>query len=150
MYLTRERLRGEGESAIYYPGVVDREKATVVEVKAGQTRSGLVFRVPRQETYTVRGLLSAEDRTALGAEGATVFLIGLDGRYWRRQAVDFRGSLPLPSVKYFHFENVLPGSYLACALVDGRGWWTKVLDVNVTTHAKFILLELKHKKIGRS
>ena len=136
------------QSAMYYPGVADRAKATIVEVGAGQVRSNLVFRVPKQEVYTVRGLISTDDKSAMGEDGASVVLVGLDGRFWGNQTVDFRGSFPLPKVKYFTFGNVLPGRYIAYAFASGRGWFTKIVDVNVTTHAKLIFLELKHTKVS--
>src|SRR5439155_563017 len=72
--------------------------------------------------------------------------VNREGKFWRRQAVDLRGSFPLPKVKYFAFENVLPGRYIACAFVYGGGWFTKIVDVNVTNHQKLIFLELKHMK----
>jgi hypothetical protein len=131
---------------MYYPGVVDRARATVIEVGAGQVRSDLVFPIPRQKAYTVGGFISTDDKSGLGEDGAFVMLVSQNGRIRRREAVDFRGSLPLPKVKYFSFGNVLPGRYVALAFASGRGWLTRVVEVNVTTHAKLISLELKHSK----
>jgi len=59
---------------------------------------------------------------------------------------DFQSSFPLPKVKYFDFENVLPGHYIAYVSVLGEGWHTKKEELSVTTHMKFIFLELVHKK----
>jgi hypothetical protein len=146
LYFTGGPWNGELKSAMYYPGVVDRVKATVLKVGAGQVQSNLVFHVPKQEEYTVRGFVSTDDKWAIGENGASVALVSLDGQVWRGQAVDFRGSFPLPKVKYFAFENVLPGRYMACAFASGRGWLTRKVEVNVTTHAKLIFLELKHNR----
>jgi hypothetical protein len=148
LYFVRGLWGRNLESATYYPGVVDPPKATVLEVGAGQVRSDLVFQVPKQEAYTIRGFLSTDEKSGIGEDGASVMLVGRDGQVWRHEAVDFRGSLPLPKVKYFAFENVPPGRYIAYALVSGRGWLTKIVDVTVATHAKLIFLELKHVKAG--
>jgi hypothetical protein len=144
LYFTRGPWSGDPISAIYYPGVADRAKASVLQVAAGQVRSDLVINVPKQVAYTVRGFISTDDKWGVGENGASVALISLDGQVWRGQAVDFRGSFPLPKVKYFAFENVLPGRYIACAFASGRGWLTRKVEVNVTTHAKLIFLELRH------
>lgn len=118
----------------------------MVAVGAGEVRSHLVFRVPKQQAYTVRGFVSADDKSGLGEDRVTVVLAGLDGRFWGSETIDFRGSFPLPNMKYFSFGNIFPGRYMAYAVVSGQGWYTKVVEVNVTTHAKLIFLELKHGK----
>jgi hypothetical protein len=146
LYFTQGPWGSALDSAMYYPGVVDRAKATIVKVEAGQVRSNLTFRVPKQKTYTVHGFISTDDKEGIAENRAFVMLVSLDGQIWRRETVDFRGSFPLPKVKYFNFENVLPGRYTARAFVSGRGWFTKVVDVNVTTRAKLIFLELRHSK----
>ena len=148
LYFTRGPWGGGMQSAMYYPGVLDRVKATIVEIQAGQVRSNLVFRIQKQEVYTVRGFLSTDDKSGLGKDGAYAMLVGLDGRLWGRQSVDCRGSFPLPKVKYITFENVPSGRYIAYAFASGRGWLTRVVDVNVTSHAKLIFLELKHTKVS--
>jgi hypothetical protein len=148
MYFTRSSNEGLA-SAVYYPGVSERERATVVEVNAGQTQSGISFKVPAQETYSVRGVLSINDRSEVGAHVAYVTLVSLDRGpclAQHSQRIDFEVSSALPKVKYFKFENVLPGRYTAYVSGLGRGWYTRKEEVSVTTHMKFVSLELFHQK----
>jgi len=141
------RTSNTPEAAAYHPGVLEREKATPVEAAAGQTRSDLVFPIPKQKDYTVRGFISVDNKTGLDENAASVMLLDPDGRYWRSTRIDFRGALPLPRVKYFSFQNLPPGRYIAFAMVQGPGWFTRVVHVDVTTHAKLIFLELKHSGV---
>ena len=136
-------------AAIYYPGVVDRSRALSIEISAGQTQSNIEFNVPVQRTYSVRGLISTNDKSGLNGKNVDVGLFRLDGdprNAWYTQLIDFNSNFPLPKTKYFNFENVLPGHYIAYVSVDGKGWYTKKVDVDVTNHMKFISLELIHKK----
>jgi hypothetical protein len=144
LYFTEGPWNGELESAIYYPGVGERARASTLKVEAGQVMSSVVFRIPKQTTYAVRGFISADDKTRIGREGVVVDLVSPEGRLCYRQSIDFRTPFPLPKTKYFSFDNVLPGRYIACAFAPGGGWLTKIAEVNVTTHAKWISLELKH------
>lgn len=97
----RRRLdsyRGSGEtltSIIYYPGVAERSKATAVEITTGQTQSSIELRVPTQKTYSVRGLISTNDKAGLTANSVHISLVNLDcpSIYTRYdQSVDFEGS----------------------------------------------------------
>ena len=137
-------------SALYYPGEEDRAKAAPIRVQAGHDESELIFKVPpqKQKTYSVRGFIFTNDKSGLSANDVSVVLINLEGNHqtWYQQRVDFQSSLPLPKVKYFNFENVIPGRYIAFASVYGQGWYTKTVEVNVTTHMKLISMELVHKK----
>jgi hypothetical protein len=151
LYFTSVSDDGKRRSALYYPGVTDRQKATTIEIRADQTQSNITFKVPLQKTYSVRGFISTNDKSGLDADDGHVFvgLVRLDGapqeaRYG--QTIDFRGSIPLLNAKYFNFENVLPGRYVAWVTVRGRDWYTKKVEVNVTTHMNFIFLQLVHKK----
>jgi hypothetical protein len=140
---------GRRTSGGYYPLVGDRTKAQSVEISAGQTRSGIVFKVPAQETHPVRGFISIDHKSTLMAGDVRIALIRLDGaprEAWYEQEVDLKGSFLLSSVKYFHFDNVLPGRYMAYVSVLRQGWYTRKAEVNVSTHMKFILLELARKK----
>jgi len=141
---------GSLTSAAYYPGVSERTRAATIEISAGQTLSGVTFKIPVQKGYSVRGIISADDKLQLGPNDVWVSLFSLDGSPYPTsygQAVDFQGSFPLPKVKYFDFENVLPGRYIAYVSVAGQGrWYTKKEEVIVATHMKFISLELFHKK----
>jgi hypothetical protein len=148
LYFTRGSEKGL-TSAVYYPGVDEKEKATTIEVNAGQAQSGITFKVPVQETHSVRGVLSIYDSSRVGAHVAYVTLVSLDGdplQALYQQRIDFKGSSALPKVKYFKFENVLPGRYTAYVSGLGRGWYTKKEEVSVTTHMKFVSLELFHQK----
>ncbi len=148
LYFTRESESGL-TSAVYYPGVEEKEKATIIEVNAGEEKSGITFKVPVQETHSVRGVLNIYDSSKAGAHVAYVTLVSLDGDSFlaqHQQRIDFEGSSALPKVKYFQFENVLPGRYTAYVFVVGRGWYTKKEEVSVTTHMKFVSLELFHQK----
>jgi hypothetical protein len=97
----------------------------------------------------VRGFISTSDKSGLGVQNVSPALVSLDEITYQTpyiQNINFQGSFPLPKVKYFNFENVLPGRYLAYASVLGQGWYTKKVEVTVTTHMKFIALELLRKK----
>ena len=148
LYFTRvsaERLT----SAVYYPGVIDRTNATAIEVSAGQTQSSIIFKAPIQKTYSVRGFISTNDKSELTAREVSVVLVSVDGfpfQTWYMKTIDFRGSFPLPKVKYFNLENVLPGRYIAYVSGLGQGWFTRKVEVSVSTHMKFVSLELTHKK----
>ncbi len=146
LYYTRGRLFGELESALYYPSVVERARAVTVRVEAGQVHSNLIFHIPKQKTYTVRGFLSVDDKRAIGNDGVYAILVGPDGRNWGTQSVDFSGSLPLPKVKYFNLGNVPPGRYIACVIGPGKDWLSRIVEVDVTTHSKLIFLALQHTK----
>jgi len=148
LYFTRGS-EGGLTSAVYYPGVSERNKATTIEVNAGQTQSDITFKVPAQKTYSVRGIISTNDKSGLVAGSVYVALVSLDSGPFQSshtQPIDFQGSFPLSKVKYFNLENVLPGRYFAYVSVLGQGWYTKKEEVFVTTHMKFISLELVHKK----
>jgi hypothetical protein len=143
LYFTRRQWHGKSESALYYPGVAEREKAKVVTVGAGQV-SNLVFRTPPQKTYAVRGFVTTDEKTSIGKNEVIVMLISPDWRKWGWEKVDFTGSLPVPKTKYFNFGSVPPGRYIAFAVGPGPGWLTRIAEVDVTTHAKLIFLALKH------
>jgi hypothetical protein len=134
-----------GASALYYPGVADVTKATPIQVRAGQLAK-VVFHVAKQPFYSVRGFISAEDRTAFDSElvDTAVVLIRSDGdrRVWYGAKTKFR---LLPKLGYFKVDNVVPGRYFA--FVQGRaGWMSRKVVVDVTTHSKLISLSLVRKK----
>jgi hypothetical protein len=136
-------------SGTYYPGVPEVSKAIPLDVSPGQTQSDIVFKIPTQSTYSVRGLISTNDKSGLNSNSVYITLLNLDDLsiYNRHiQPIDFQGSFPLPNTRYFHFDDVLPGHYAALVSVLGRGWLTRKVEVNVTTHMKFISLELIHKQ----
>jgi hypothetical protein len=148
LYFTRGSDKGL-TSAVFYPGVSERNKATIIEVSAGQTQSNISFKVPVQKTYSVRGIISTNDTSGLDARSVQLVLVGLDGGPFLAayvHPIDFQSSFPFPKVKYFNFENVLPGRYMAFVLEFGQGWYIKKEEVSVTTHMKFISLQLVQKK----
>jgi hypothetical protein len=133
--------------AAYYPGVSDKGNAATLEVHAGEKLSGITFKVPAQETYSVRGLLWIYGNAHIGSEQTSIQLVNLDAVSFpiaRSLKIDFEGSSTLPKIKYFHFENVPPGRYTAYVDMLGQGWRTKKEEIVVTHHMKFISLELVH------
>jgi hypothetical protein len=136
-------------SAVYYPGVSEKEKATVVEVKPGETESGVTFQVPVQESHAVLGVLSIYDSARVGKHSAYIQLVDLEGSPfpWRySQRLDFESSSAFPKLKYFAFANVLPGRYTAYISGLGKGWYTKKEEVDVAAHMRLVSLELVHQK----
>jgi hypothetical protein len=61
----------------YYPNVISKDKATPVEVVAGQIRRNVVLKEIPQNTYSVRGFISASEKT--GLDKLTVSLFRVDG-----------------------------------------------------------------------
>ncbi|MBZ5633465.1 MAG: hypothetical protein LAO55_10100 [Acidobacteriia bacterium] len=140
---------GQPTSAVFYPGVNTRAEATAVEIGAGQNQSRFIFKVPAKKAYAVRGLISTNDKSGLKAyHGIRVDLVNLDAPYsaWYHTEIHFNGVFPLPNVKYFTFGDVLPGQYTAYIYRIAPGWSSKKVDVSVTTHMKFVFLDLVHRK----
>jgi hypothetical protein len=110
-------------SSVYYPGVGDRTQAKTIEISAGTNQSGIIFDVPAQKTYSVRGFISTNDSSGLTSGNVSVTLTKTDGLPFPSpyvEAIDFQSLFPLPKVKCFHFDNVLPGRYIALASVRAR------------------------------
>jgi hypothetical protein len=148
LYLTRDSGAGERQS-VFYPGVSEKEKATTVEVTAGHTQFGIVFKVPTQEGHSVRGVVLIYGGPGVKASSGYVGLIRLDGGAFpgdQSQRIDFASSSVFPKLKYFKFENVLPGRYAVVVLSFGKGWYTRKEEVIVTGHMKFVSVELFHQK----
>ncbi len=137
-------------SATYYPGVSEQSRAATIEVSAGQTQSNISFKLPAQKTFSVRGTVSIDDKSGLEASRADVVLIAPDDGpfpFLYSEQINLQSRFPLPRLKYFDFEHVLPGRYFAYVFLEfGGGLYTKKTEVNVTTRSKFILLQLIHKK----
>lgn len=139
---------GARTSAIYYPGVSELSKALPVEVTAGRTQSNITFKAPEQKTYTVRGFISVDDKAELHDREVSVTLVpvdGLDRLLWYSQPITFQGFFPLPKTRYFHFDHVLPGEYIAYASVLGKGWLTRKVVITVGAQSKFISLLLRKR-----
>jgi len=138
-----DEWHGEPDLTSYYPGVDDRAKATVIDVGAGQTRSGILFRITALKKYTVRGLISVQSKSGPPADSVIVNLMNADGasaNIWHRIQLDLHGFLP----HTFTLDNVQPGRYIAYVSGAGQGWSTSKTDVIVTNHMKFIFLKLVH------
>ena len=144
-YLYFVKRSDDGAAAAYYPGVNDVAKATALEILAGQNVSGIVFKLPKASAYTVRGFISADEKLDFGNsfQDLSVLLVRTDGdrRVWYGE----KATRVLPKTAYFKISNVVPGRYAACAW-GPTGWRSKKVEVNVTSHMKFIELELVHKK----
>jgi len=139
-------VQQDGASALYYPGVTNVAKATPIEVRAGQTQNGIVFHVSKQPSYSVRGFVYADDRSAFDSNllETSIALVRSDGdrRVWYDAKAKFR---LLPKALYFKVDNVVPGRYFA--FVQGRaGWMSRKVVVDVSTHSKFITVDLVRKK----
>jgi hypothetical protein len=148
-YLYFRKGSGGLRSAVYYPGVGEKAKATAVEIGAGQTKSDITFHVPEQKKYSVRGIIVTNDMLGIDVWSVEVLLISLDGAPysgWYRQAIDFQSTFPFLKIKYFDLEDVLPGRYVAYVSVLGGNWFTKKEEVKVTDHMTFISLPLEHEK----
>jgi hypothetical protein len=135
-------------TAVYLPGVADRDKATIVKVAAGQVSSNLKFAIPRPKAYTIHGFLSIDDKPGSGV--SHVHLLGFDGQTWDSQAIDLQGSFPLPKVKYFAFKNVVPGRYIAFASPLSSNGYTRIAHVQVISHGKLMFLALKNQNASKS
>jgi hypothetical protein len=136
-------------STAYFAGATNRTEATPIDVRSGQTVSKVAFKIPPQKAHSVGGLISIDEKSELKDKRVTIGLIRVDGglrHAWYSQTVNFDGFFPFPKVRYFAFDDVLPGDYIAVASVDGTGWFTKKVEVRVKTHMKFIFVELVHKK----
>lgn len=133
-------------SAVYYPGGTDVAKAAPVEVKAGQTQSNIVFHVPTQPSYSVHGFISADDKSAFDSDLSkiSIGLVRSDGdrRVWYAAKTQFR---LVPKLGYFKFENVIPGRYFV-SVQTGACWMSRKVVVDVTTHSKFVSVDLVGKK----
>jgi hypothetical protein len=148
LYFTVGSEAGE-RSPAFYPGVSQKEKATTVEVTAGQTQSGILFRVPTREGHSVRGVVFIYAGPGVKARTGYVTLIKLDGGAFpggQSQRIDFASSSAFPKLKYFKFENVFPGRYTAYVGGFGKGWYTRKEEVLVADHMKFVALDLFRQK----
>ena len=115
---------------------------------AGQTVSNVVFEIPQQKTYSVRGFISVPDKA--GPSRIQLILVGLDGApfdLWRNVRIDLDHWTAIRGVKYFSIHNVLTGRYVPILSVDplNAGWSMPKQEVDVTNHSKFISLKLVHK-----
>lgn len=145
-YLYFVQSDDQGASALYYPGVTEVAKAIPIQVRAGRTQSNVVFKIATESAYTVRGFVSAEDKSGFdsGVRGGTLIaLIRSDGD--RRVWYGTTANVLLPRLAYFKFDDVVPGRYFA--FVQGpAGWMSRKVVVDVASHSKLIAIDLVRNK----
>jgi hypothetical protein len=147
--LYTDEANGKRSKTSLYPGVNELSKATTVSVSHGETRKDIVFNVPEEALYSVRGIITTDNKKNLNSKSVSIVLIPAElpaSEAMYSESIDFTSSLPLPKTKYFSFDEVVPGRYFVWVLVQGKGWSTKKAEVTVTNHSKFICLELIHPK----
>ncbi len=134
-------------SGAFYPGVSERAKAVPIEVRAGSTTSGITFNIPEQKTYSVRGFISITGKIESEDTEIGIALVPLDFPYpFISKEVDVQSFFLVPRTRYFKFDHVVPGRYTVALFARSKTWKIRKVEVNVTTHSKFVLLELVHKK----
>jgi hypothetical protein len=147
-YLYFVQTDDDGTSASYYPGVTDVSKATPLEVRAGQTLPNIVFHVAAPSSYSVRGFIFADQKPDFNSNVAgwrpVVVLVRSDGdrRVWFNGDAKFI----LPKTAYFKIDHVVPGHYFAWVLMPAKDWMARKIEFDVTSHMKFISLDVVHKK----
>jgi hypothetical protein len=123
----------------FYPGVAHVSEAFPIEVKAGETTSGLQFNVPQPLTHSVSGSIRAKNASKL-PEQVEVILLSAEPSEYRfpyLQRLEQDGS--------FRFPKVLPGKYWAIATTTGEGssnWSTRKVSVDVDRNVTGLSLEL--------
>ena len=140
-------------SDVYYPSSPDQAGATPIKVTAGKTQSDLELIAQDKGTYSVRGIIRANEKPPVGGlEEISIVLVPLDGgplARFRSQTVSFK-ALSFANAGYFHLDDVLPGHYAVFATTYTDGWFTKRVDLTVSSHSKFIFVDLIHKKVSTS
>jgi hypothetical protein len=127
---------GSPASFVFFPGVVKSSEADAVEVKSGLANSELVFNVPPQPTFSVRGTVHAFRKAALPTE-CKVALVRTD-----TSSFALTYTQDVAPNGYFDFQRVLPGDYWAFVVVDSdaaSNWLTRKAQVDVEVHELLIL-----------
>lgn len=99
--------------AMYFPGVLDPEQAVAVQMKAGEERSGIDFRLSPAQAVSVSGRVIAGGTGRPGRDVAVMIVprtnLGFFGSVSRRfQQVD-------PATGRFTIPSMRPGSYVVTA-----------------------------------
>ena len=129
-------------SFVFFPGVTDPTEASTIELRSGQTRQDLAFKIPPQPTFSVSGNVHVPQKSVLPAE-SKVLLVSADPLSFMRaysKDVDPSGS--------FDFMRVLPGRYWAFVGVnseDAANWLTRKAEVEVNVTVSGLSLELVQK-----
>jgi hypothetical protein len=129
-------------SFVFFPGVTDPNEASTIELRSGQTRQDLAFKIPPQPTFSVSGNVHVPQKSVLPAE-SKVLLVSADPSSFMRaysKDVDPSGS--------FDFMRVLPGRYWAFVGVnseDAANWLTRKAEVEVNVAVSGLSLEMVQK-----
>jgi hypothetical protein len=104
--------------AMYFPGVLDPEQAVAVQMKAGEERSGIDFRLSPAQAVSVSGRVIAGGTGRPGRDVAVMIIprtnLGFFGSVSRRfQQVD-------PATGRFTIPSMRPGSYVVTAFYRGQ------------------------------
>lgn len=130
--LFAEALGESPTSFVYYPGVTKVSLATPIDIRAGQAIVDLVFKIPPQPTFSVKGIVSASNNSPLPSE-TKVILVSADQPFLALAYAE--DTAPNGS---FAFPKVLPGKYWSFVDVnsdpDGSikpGWLTRKTELLV-------------------
>jgi len=113
----------------FYPGVIKPSEATEVEVVPRETVSHLLFKVPNRQTYTVKGRITAFNKSNQQAAPKVMLVSAAD-----RFLLALGYSADVATDGTFTLLHVLPGKYWAVVRVDSDGttkWSTRKVEVNV-------------------
>jgi len=93
--------------AAFFPGVVGRDKAAIVEVQAGSERRNTDFSLPRSALYQVRGRVSNPLGIPIGTSGSfTVVAVTTDA-----VTLPDMSTIPLSASGEFTLSNIAAGDY---------------------------------------
>src|SRR5882672_2705458 len=86
---------------------------------------------PAQQTFSVRGFIDLHDRSKLPESGNAALLSvdGLPFPFGESKDIYFHTFFPLPNLKYFQFDNVLPGRYALRMVVPDGDWYTNRVEL---------------------
>ena len=121
-------------SFAYYPGVMKASEATPIDIRAGQALA-LVFRIPQQNTYSVKGRVATSDTSPV--PDSQVVLVTADQ--------PFRGPTYRADISEdgsFHIPKVLPGKYWGFVLADHEGWSTRKAELVIDKDLSGVALVL--------
>ena len=123
----------------FFPGVVKPSEATELEVKAGETVSHLLFKVPNPQKYSVRGKITAFDEFKRQAAPKVVLMSP------HKRLLVMGYSAEVSSDGTFAVSHVLPGTYWAVVTVEADStakWSTRKVEVSVGGDVSGLALEL--------
>lgn len=130
----------ESPELMFYPGVINPSEATEVEISPRETVSHLLFKVPSQQTYTVKGKIAAFNKSKQQSAPKVMLVSAAD-----RFLLALGYSADVATDGTFTLLHVLPGKYWAVVAVDSDGtarWSTRKVEVNVDGDVTDIIPEL--------